>query len=429
MKLSELLKVIGISSNSSKIINNIRTDTRLIEAGDVFIALRGKNYDGNDFVYEAIKKGAIACITDSDSTYDECFKVEDTYSAMCKIASYIRDKYQVPLIAITGSNGKTTTKDLISHILKIKYNVLSNVASHNNLIGVSGTLFNLSNSIDIVVLELGSNHIGEIEFLSKLCNPDYAVITNIGSSHLEYFKKRKNIFKEKISILKGMKEKKLIVNGDDKYLKKTKSYKCGLNSNNGLRAYNIKQDIDKVSFSIYTDKEYNIVFNNPGIHFIPDILLAIKTCLDFNIKMKYIVKKIKSFKITDKRMNYKKIGSTTIINDCYNSSYESFIAGINYLKNINFNKLIIVGDILELGKYSKKIHKKIGRKLKQIKNKKVLTIGKYSKYIKGIHFSNNTDLIDYLNQLDLDNTFIYIKGSRRMNLDEINDYLIKRRTI
>lgn len=429
MSVSELLSIIGIESDCNKIIKDIKTDTRLIKSGDVFIALKGKNYDGNDFVYEALSKGAILCITESNVNYDNCVKVNDTYRVMCEIARYMRSKYPIPLIAITGSNGKTTTKDLVAHILNFKYNVLKNVGSKNNLIGVSQTLFNLNNSYDVIVMELGSNHLGEIEFLSTLCSPDYSIITNIGSSHLEYFKNKKNIYKEKLSILHGMKNKKLIVNGDDKFLKKTKSYKCGTKRKNDLKAYNIKEELNKISFNIYLDKEYKITFNNPGVHFVTDILLAIKVCLDFDIKIKHIIKKINSFKITDKRMNYQKVGSNVIIDDCYNSSYESFVAGINYLKNINCNKIIIIGDILELGEYSRKIHRKLDKKLKKIKNKQILTVGKYSKLIKGKSFVSNNELIEYIKKLNITNTYIYIKGSRKTNLDEIVKFLTKKRTI
>ena len=384
--------------------------------------MKGKNYDGHEYVDEAIKKGAVACIVENKIN-NKCIVVGDTYQTLFDLGKYIRNKYNIPLIAITGSNGKTTTKELLAHILNSKYNVLKNPDSKNNIIGVSDTLFKLDDSYEIIVMELGTNHLGEISELSRMCNPNVGIITNIGSSHLEYFKKRKNIFKEKLCIKDGMDSDNLVINGDDKYLKKLKYYKCGLNKNNDLKAYNIKQELDKITFNIYLDKEYKITFNNPGIHFINDILLAIKVSLDYGVKITKIIKRINSFKMTNKRMNIIKYNNNIIINDCYNASLESIKCGLDYLKLIKNKKVVIIGDILELGKQSKKIHKKINKLLRRINNKEVYTVGNYSKYIKGIHFKDYIKCIECLKEKKIENSYIYIKGSRRMNLDAIVDFL------
>ena len=424
MTLNELIEVIKGTSNinSEEEINEIKTDTRKLNKGDIFIALKGNNYNGEDFIAGALEKGAIACVVEN-SINDKCIEVKDVKESLFLLGRYIRRKYDIPLIAITGSNGKTTTKDLLSHVLSSKYNVLKNEGNKNNIIGVSDTLFKLNKNIDIIVMELGTNHLGEISYLAKMCEPNIGIITNIGSSHLEYFKTKKNIFKEKLSVIEGMKDKKLILNGDDKYLKKVYGYKCGLNKNNDLKAYNIKEHIDNITFNIYLDREYKIIFNNPGIHFITDILLVIKCCLLYDIDIEKIINRISSFKLTDKRMNIIKLKNNILINDCYNSSLESVVGGINYLKNIKENKILIIGDILELGKRSKQIHKKINRKIKKLKNKEIYTIGKYSKYIKGIHFNDVDKLIEYFKNKEIDNSYIYVKGSRRMNLDKFINFI------
>lgn len=425
MTLNEIIKIVNGKSNiySDEVINKIKTDTRKINKGDIFIALKGKNYDGNTYVDEACKLGAIACITEQEIN-DKCIVVNDTYKTLFDIANAIRKEYiDIPLIAITGSNGKTTTKDLVAHILSSKYKVLKNEENKNNKIGVSETLFKLNQDYEIIVMELGSNNIGEISYLSKMCMPSVSLITNIGSSHLGHFKSKKNIFKEKTSILDGMMNKELIVNGDDKYLKKLDAYKCGLKDNNNLIAHNMYEDVNYISFDIKLDKEYQVIFNNPGKHFIPDILLAIKISLDYGINIKTILKRISTFKLMDKRMNIIKTTSNTLINDCYNSSYESVICGLEYLKNVSENKVLIIGDILELGKYSKKIHKKINKYVKKIDRDLVLTVGEYSKYIEGIHFNNNEELIEYLKQNPIKYSYIYVKASRKMNLDEVVEYL------
>ena len=425
MTLYDLFDILNLPRpNRNKKINKIEFDSRNIQKNDIFIAIKGNNFDGNDFLAEAIKKGAIYCITDKDINNKKCIKVLDIKKLIFDLTNYIRCKYNIPLIAITGSNGKTTTKELIYQILKSKYNILKSEGNNNNIYGVSKTLFNLDGKYDLILLELGSNHSGEISYLSKMCNPTYSIITNIGTSHIGNFKSRKNIFKEKISILDGMKEKKLIVNGDDKYLKKLNYYKCGINYGNNLVAYNIRSDYNKLNFNIHIDSEHEIEFNYPIMHFINDILLAIKTALDFNIDMKDIVEGIKNFNNIDMRMNIIKTSKYVIINDCYNSSFESLKGGINYLKTLSGNKIIILGDILELGSYSKKIHKKVNRYLRPVKDSLVLTKGEYTKYINGIHFKNNDDIIEYLKGMDLKGKYIYVKGSRKMKLEEIVKYLL-----
>ncbi len=424
MTLNEIIKIVNGKSgiDSNKKIKDIKTDSRKINKGDLFIALKGKNYDGNDYVESAIKNGAIACITEKEYN-DKCIVVSDTNKSLYDIGEFIRKKHNIPLIAITGSNGKTTTKELLYHILSSKYNVLKNDGSKNNIIGVSDTLFKLNDNYQIIVMELGTNHMGEINYLSNMCKPTTSIITNIGSSHLEYFKNKKNIFKEKYSVINGMTNKNLIVNGDDKRLKKINCYKCGINDRNDLIAYNIYENEASISFCIYIDKEYRITFNNPGVHFINNILLAIKVSLDYGIDMNNIIEKIGSFKIIDKRMNLIKLKNNTLLNDCYNSSYESICAGINYLKNINGKKVLIIGDILELGKYSKRIHKKVNKKIHELYNYKVYTVGEFSKYIDGINFENSEKLIEYLKDEEFSDSYIYIKGSRKMNLEIVADYL------
>lgn len=409
----------------NKKINNICIDTRKIKKGDIFIALKGKKYDGHNYIKEAIRKGAIACIGEEEITEYNYIKVNSTYESLFLLGNYFRRKYNIPLIAITGSNGKTTTKELLVHILKSKYKILYNKESKNNIIGVSNTLFKLNKKYNLIVMELGSNHVGEISYLSKMCNPNASIITNIGTSHLGYFKTKKNIFKEKISIIDGMTDNNIIINGDDEYLKKLNYYKCGLNKNNNLIAYNIYEYENYITFNINIDKEYTVTFNNPGKHFITDILLAIKVCLDYGIKIEEIIKKIKSFKLVNRRMNIIKNKSNIIINDCYNASYESLEAGLNYVKTLNKNKIIIIGDILELGKHSLKIHKRINKLLNDIENVQIYTVGKYSKYIKGINFYDSNELLKYLNNIKIKDSYIYIKGSRGMDLDIIVDYLTK----
>lgn len=431
MDLKKIIDIINgdiVNKFKNNKINRIITDTRKLKKNDLFIALKGYKYNGHDYVNKIKKASGIIIDEDIEVTTNiPVIKVNSTYQVLEDIGNYFRRMYDIPLIAITGSTGKTTTKELVSYILASKYKVLKNEGNKNNLIGVSDTLFHLNKCYDIIVMEMGMNHPCEIKKLSKMCIPNTGIITNVGTSHIGFLNSKRKIYQAKLEIRDGL-SGDLIVNGDDKYLKKIKkSYKCGRNYNNDLIAYNIYHNEEFIEFNIYLDKEYRVKFNNPGVHFINDILIAIKVCLIYNIDPKIIVDRINSFKMVDERMSIKKINNFILVDDCYNASYESVKAGLDILKYVSKEKIIILGDMLELGKYSKKYHKKINLILKKIDHKQVLTVGKYSRYINGKHFNNNNELINYLKTINIDHKYIYIKGSRGMHLEEIRDYIETRR--
>ena len=422
LKIKEIVNGEFINNKKNNKFKNIVTDTRKLRKNDLFIALKGDKYNGHDFINNIKCSGIIIDEDIKITTNIPVIKVKSTYDSLFEIGKYYRSLYNIPLIAITGSNGKTTTKELISAILSTKYNVLKNEGNKNNLIGVSETLFKLNKKNNIIVMEMGMNHLNEISKLSTMCMPNIGIITNIGSSHIGILKSKKNIFKAKLEIKNGLKGL-LIVNGDDLYLKKVNGYKCGLNYYNDLIAYNIYSNNDLLEFSIYLDQEYRIIFNNPGLHFINDILIAIKVGLLYNIDINTIINTISNFKMIDSRMNIKKINNTIIVDDCYNANYESMSSGLKVLENIKDDKIIILGDMLELGKYSIFYHYKLNKVIKKISNKQVFTVGNYSKYIKGKHFINNHDLINYLDSINLDYKYIYVKASHGMHLEEIIKYI------
>ena len=406
MKLSEINKILKGEIYEDIIFNKVKTNSKEIEQGDLFLAIN----KGHDYIDEAIKNGAVAVISEKELNIPS-IKVEDSIIALGEIAHYIRNLYDIPLIAITGSIGKTTTKELIYLVLSKKFKVLKSNKNQNNHIGLPLTLLNLDESYEIIVTELGMNHFNEISYLSKICNPNYAIITNIGTAHIGNLGSKKNILKAKLEILDGMNEKKLIINNKDKYLKKIKNT-IKVDSKN-LKIKNMKYgviqefDIDNVHF----------IFNSFK-HLLSDVYIAIKVGLLFGIDLNLISEAIGEYQNIDGRLNIINKGYK-IIDDSYNSSYESLIGGLKILQNDNNKKFIILGDMLELGKYSSKYHKKINKHLNKIKNKEVFLIGNYTKLIKGIHFDNIEEITKYLKNNLKKNNIVYIKGSRKFNLDKI----------
>lgn len=417
MDLDTILKITNGTTDIKKNLKfkNIKIDSRKLKKNDLFIAIKGPHYDGHDFI-----KNNVAI---SSKVLPNTILVKDTFKALYDISKFNKNMVGPKVIAITGSVGKTMTKDLIYEILKTKYRVLKSEKNFNNHFGVPLTLLNLKDE-EYLVVELGMNHKGEISKLSKLVNPDIAVITNIGSSHIGNLKNKKNIFKAKMEILDGMKYGTLITNGDDEYLKKTKSIKCDINNKNDLYAFNIYSDLKTTMFNIRIEnKVYSVKLNVPGKHLITNVLLAIKVGLLNDIDIDTIISSIEKYKYIENRLEIIE-KQYIIINDCYNSSYESLIGVLNLIKKEKKEKIIILGDILELGKKTKYYCKKIQKELKKIPNSKVLLVGNNFKNIKGfIHFNNNNEIIEYLKTLNLDNQLILIKGSRMMHLEEITQYL------
>lgn len=436
MTLQELLKVtkgkIISGEKKNKEVGKICIDTRILEKNDIFVTIKGNKVDSRDYINDIINKASVIITNKKVKSKSKTpiIKVKNTKKAITKIGKYNRKKYiDKPLIAITGSVGKTTTKDLIADIFKTKYNVLKTKGNSNNKLGVSIMLSSITDKHDIIILELGMNHLKEIQKLSKLCQPSTAIITNIGTSHIGNLKTQENILKAKMEITKYLKNGNLIVNGNDFYLNKIK----------GNKRYSVirtnEEDVNeitlnkKLNLDIKIEKEiHKINFNIPNKYLIENILIAIKTANLYQIPVNSIVKAINKFKAPDNRTNIIDLeNNVTLINDCYNASLESIKSSLSILENINKNKLAIIGDVLELGEHTEKIHKQIEEELKKIKDLDVITVGENTKIIKlGKHFNNNKEIIEHLKNQNLKNIVILIKGSRNMHLEEIKDELVNK---
>lgn len=438
MDLLELVKITNgtlIRKSREKEIKNIKLDSRKIEKGDAFLAI----YSGHNYIEEAVKKGASVLIIDRDvEIYKKVniIKVDNSIETLQVLGHYIRKKYDPIVIGITGSAGKTTTKEMLYKVLSIKYNVLKNDGNENNHIGVPKTLLTINQNTDVVIVEMGMNHEGEINLLSNIAIPDIGIITNIGTSHIGNLKSREKIYKEKMHIIDGMEDGILVINQNDSCLKKINKspnyllYRVGTKEDANLVAYNLKMIDTGIEALLYIDnQEYKV--HSVSKPYLINKLLVIQTALLFELNIEDILKALDTFQPNENRLEQFAIGATTVISDCYNASYESFINVLDIIKREKKHKILILGDILELGKYSKKIHKKIGKKIKKIKNCKLILVGENTKYIRKynkartIWCNNNDEIKEYLSNLDIKNKVVLIKGSHGMHLDEITTYFKK----
>ena len=407
-------------------INRFKINSKEINKGDCYIALIG-NTDGHKYIENAIKNGASLIIVSKKVSYNiPTILVQDTTKTLGSLATLIRNKYQPKVIAITGSVGKTTTRELIYTILKNKYKCHQSQKNYNNHIGVPLTMFDLNKDEEIAIVEMGMNHLNEIKYLSKMVTPDIAVITNIGTSHIGNLGSKENILKAKLEIKEGL-QGPLFVNGDDELLQKEKAYKSGFSKNNDLIAYNLKSSLTNSFFNInINNQKYEIKINLPA-HLINNVLIAIHIGLYLNVDINTIIKALENYQSFDMRMNIlNDKHNNTIINDCYNSSLESLKGALNLLQNEKQKKLLILGDINELGSFSEKIHQTIPALLNKINNKEVIFIGEKITKIKydATYFNNYQEVFGYLKNKKIKDTLILIKASRSLKLENITSYLL-----
>ncbi|HHY77409.1 MAG TPA: UDP-N-acetylmuramoyl-tripeptide--D-alanyl-D-alanine ligase [Clostridiales bacterium] len=433
-------------------IKGISTDSRKIKKDDLFIPIKGLNFDGHDFIQNAIDSGACAVL--SQYNIEPCnftyILVEDTQSALIKLAQYYKKKFEIPSIAVTGSSGKTTTKEMIASVLSEKFDVLKNEGNLNNNIGLPISVFRLEKHHDICVFEMGMNKPGEIETLASIVKPDIAVITNIGTAHIGYFGSRENILKAKKEVFTFFTKNNIaVLNGDDDMLSTItdtdfKIIRYGLKEYNHLRAKDIKQREDMgMEFTVNIDgREENFFIPLLGVHNVYNALSAIAVGLTMNMEIESIRRGLQNFVPAKMRMEiYDTKDNIKIINDSYNANPDSAIAAIEVLKSMpsSGRKVLIIGDMLELGDYTVEGHRKVGEKVAESNIEVLITIGEKAKEVingalsKGMNkeqiysFKDNEDAISKISSILATNDVVLIKGSRMMKLEEIVDYLIEGR--
>ena len=400
LKIEDILRETNgtlIVGDKQYICKNYSKDTRTIEKDDCYIGIKGASFDGSKFWKQALENGASTVIVENiDFTEEDkkqfpnknIIKVEDTKEALYKIASYKRSLYNIPVIGITGSVGKTSTKDIIANVVSQKYKTLKTIGNLNNNIGMPFTILKLKDE-EAMVLEMGMNHFGEIDLLSNIAKPTICVITNIGTSHIGNLGSRENILKAKLEILNGSKNPTIIINNDDDLLNKwnienktsKKIITYGIKEKSSLNAINIKLTTEKSKFELEDGTQVNI--NIAGEHFILNSLCAICVGKELNIETNKIVKGIEEFELTKKRNDVTKMqNGVQVINAAYNASPEAMYASIKTLGEFKENrKIAVLGDMLELGDFAEELHRKVGEAVYENKIDILICSGELAKYI------------------------------------------------
>ncbi|MBS1495010.1 MAG: UDP-N-acetylmuramoyl-tripeptide--D-alanyl-D-alanine ligase [Bacteroidetes bacterium] len=430
-------------------------DSRRIKENQIFFAIKGENTDGHKYLKDVFKKGVKLAVVEKkwflknkkDFVNSSFIVVADTILSLGAFAQKHREKFGIPVLCIGGSNGKTTTKDLVASVLSQKYNVLKTEGNFNNHIGLPLTLLRLNDKHNFAVLEVGCNHFGEIKYLCEIAKPQYGMITNIGREHLEFFKTTKGVAKAEFELYDYLKKNNAVCfcNVDDDFINK---YSDKLKKENKFTYSNKKsadvkgkfvkfnKDFEPELNITYKKSSFNVTVATFGKHSVVNGLAAASAGLYFDVSPMKIRKSLKEFKPTSsKRMEVIIKNGLTIINDAYNSNPDSVKMGLETINEFKTkgNKYAVLSDMLELGKASKNEHSYIGSLAVKLKLENLFTTGPESlntyKSAKGVknnlYFEKKTDLISHLKNNIKKNDVIYVKGSRGMKMEEVVENLIQ----
>ena len=432
------------------LLNTFCTDTRKINKGDVYVGIVGDVFDGNDFYRDAVLNGASCLILNkepedvlSDVTV---VIVEDTLKCLQTLASYKRSLFDIPVIAITGSVGKTSTKDIIASVVSKKFKTHKTIGNYNNHLGVPLTILSMPDDTEALVVEMGMNHFGEISLLSNIAKPTVSVITNIGTAHIGNLGSREGIRKAKLEILDGMIGNDLVINSDDDMLSlvldelksKYDVSSVSIDGESTYKACNLEEEVFSSKFDIEGNAS-GVVVNVGGKAYIYNSLVAyaVGKCLGIN---DYAIKEgIKEFKLSSSRLEKKVTKKGTIlIDDTYNANYDSMKSSIELLGRVKDKRRVaILGDMLELGEYSDKMHIDLGDVVVSNNIDVLVTIGECSKLIRKrvielgmsendiYSFDKEDDSYLFLDSLLDEKDIVLLKGSHGIHLIGIVEHLMK----
>jgi UDP-N-acetylmuramoyl-tripeptide--D-alanyl-D-alanine ligase len=451
MTLSEISKAVNgkiIQGEGHREVSKISTDSRKINPGDLFIALRGERHDAHRYLKQAIKSGACALLVEKFNQEGRVpvIKVEDTLKALQDLARYNRSKFAVPVIAVTGSSGKTTTKDMVASVLSRKYKVLKTEGNFNNDIGLPLTLLNMDRSHQAVVVELAMRGPGEIDRLAGISLPTGAVITNVGEAHLERLGSVKNIAAAKAELLDHIGEKGFAaLHKESPYLEGEAARCAGkviFFGGRGADVYvkNIRREGKGNRFTVvYGTEQVEMYIPVTGIHNVQNALAAVIAGRQLGLAWNDIAQGLAGVTFSAMRMEIKNAGGVTIINDAYNANPSSTKAALQALRETAGNRraVAVLGNMLELGPYSEKGHIEVGSAVVSRNVDYLITVGDLAKLIaRGAkeagmqpgsisRYADNQEAIKKLVDILVPGDVVLVKGSRGMRMEEIVEGLIK----
>jgi UDP-N-acetylmuramoyl-tripeptide--D-alanyl-D-alanine ligase len=449
-KINEIIEATGgrlLRCNKDDSIRKVSIDSREVKKGDLFIAIKGNNFNGHDFIAEALKNGASCIMMErsspkkhSEKTKAAIIEVNDTVRALGDIASFRRKKNNPIIIAVTGSNGKTTAKDMIAWVLSDKYKVLKNEGTRNNHIGLPMALLNLEPKDDCAVLELGTNHPGEIGYLAGIAQPNIGLITNIGPSHLEYLKDLSGVLKEKSSLLRYLQKPGIVIlNYDDNLLrmmaknfKKKAVFGFAIKAKGDFSARLIKGISTRVNFRV--NNKCDLSLKSIGYFNVYNALAALSLGRIMGLDYKDIARRLSGFNFPQGRLNLLELGRARFIDDTYNSNPLSLRAALEALAclRVKGRKILVMGDMLELGASSRFYHRRLGREVSKVCDV-FISVGELSKAASSaakasrmrardiFHCQDIPRAKDILfNRLSLNSDdIVLVKGSRSMKMEEV----------
>ncbi len=417
-------------SFDNKKLFNISTDTRKLQKGDCYLPLRGENFDGHNFIDKAIENGAIGYFTQDrfkiNKSADFVLYVKNSLVAYLELASYIRRKINPTVIAITGSCGKTTTKEMLYSVFSTTYKTHKTALNHNNEIGFCETMFNMPTDCEVAIVEMGMRNLGEIELLSKYSNPDIGIISNIGSAHVERLGTLKNIAIAKCEITKNLKSKSdggLFIGSKCPQILENLNY-------DGDKIFTSLEDVTNIDIKLestkFTYKGHDFEITQSGEYNILNALLVIEAALAKNITFENIKKGLLNYKPIEKRWEKTVVGGFTFVNDSYNANPESMNAVLKTFLSIYPRPIVLVlGDMGELGKDEIMYHKQVGEFLSSYKDVTLLTVGNLARHIarnttlESVEFENNDECAEYIVKNVNKESTILLKASRSMKFEQI----------
>jgi UDP-N-acetylmuramoyl-tripeptide--D-alanyl-D-alanine ligase len=412
---------------------SIETDSRKLKEDDIFFALKGPNFNGNIFAKQALESGAAYVVADEPLSFqsERIIQVENVLETLQQLAKYHRKQFKIPFIAITGSNGKTTTKELLHEVLSTTFKTYTTKGNLNNHIGIPLTILKIKPDAEIAVIEMGANHLNEIAGYCEYAQPTYGLITNIGKAHLEGFGSEENVKKGKGELFQYLKnhEGTVFVNTDDPAV-----FDLSKPINNsifyGSKSENVKGVIEKndpfIEVKIEGEKPFTIQTNLVGAYNLPNVLAAVCVGKYFKIESEKIKSAIENYQPSNSRSQLIQTGSNSIILDAYNANPGSMKAAIeNFAKMKGDKKILLLGSMMELGNDSKKEHADIVSLIDQNKWHVVALVGKNFKEIKSSYtnFENSLQARDWLRNEKVENAQILIKGSRSMQMEKVLEAL------